>query len=265
VRGGGLGVRRSMLEGSSSATAGPDGRKASAIVAAQLRRRIIRGELGEGDALPNETELTEEYRVSRPTVREALRILESESLISVKRGTGGGARVRLPEASVTARHAALFLQARGTTLRDVFDARELIEPAAVRRLAERRPARALAELNTLHELELSVLNDPVAYPMVAAQFHEKLIELSGNQTLTLIGRLLLEIVEVHNRATFARRIRTERLARVSSVSHATLLDLIGRGEADSAEQFWRQHVEDGARYALRTLGPATVVDLLDEA
>ena len=70
--------------------------KAASLVAASLRRRIVLGDLGEGDALPNETELMRFYEVSRPTLREALRILETESLISVKRGARGGARVVRP-------------------------------------------------------------------------------------------------------------------------------------------------------------------------
>src|SRR5215216_4502464 len=105
--------------------------KAAVAVAAGLRRRIVLGDLPEGAALPNETELMSQYEVSRPTLREALRILETESLISVKRGAGGGARVVHPEPSVAARHAATALRIQGTTLADVFTARSIIEPAAV--------------------------------------------------------------------------------------------------------------------------------------
>src|SRR3954453_17494755 len=108
--------------------------KAAELVADDLRRRIIRGELSEGHALPNETALMEYYDVSRPTLREALRVLESESLISVKRGARGGARVQVPNSSVATRHAALLLQLGGTTLEDVFAARRVIEPAAARML-----------------------------------------------------------------------------------------------------------------------------------
>ena len=60
--------------------------KAAVIVAGEIRRRIVRGELKEGDALPSETELMRFFDVSRPTLREAMRILEAESLIAVKRG-----------------------------------------------------------------------------------------------------------------------------------------------------------------------------------
>jgi len=94
--------------------------KVSVVVAGQLRRSIIRGEFRPGDPLPNETELMELYDVSRPVVREALRIIESESLISVKRGAKGGARVQRPDIVVAARHTALLLQIDGATV-DVLD------------------------------------------------------------------------------------------------------------------------------------------------
>ena len=60
--------------------------KTAELVASQLRRQIVRGDLKEGDALPPESTLMERFGVSRPTLREAFRVLESEALISVRRG-----------------------------------------------------------------------------------------------------------------------------------------------------------------------------------
>lgn len=237
--------------------------KASELIANELRRRIARGELTEGDALPNETQLMEMHDASRPTVRGALRILESESLISVKQGPGGGARVRLPDVRVTARQVAMHLQLADATLRDLFEARSLLEPAAARRLAEQRPKRALRALRELHTREIALIGDPVAYPEAAARFHEQLIELAGNKTLSLIGRLLLEMVEAHNRELFARLPRSVRYAHLGSEAHAELLDLLEAGRADDAERFWRRHIEDGARVALRSLGARTVISIFN--
>ena len=93
--------------------------KAAELVAADLRRQIIRGELSEGDALPPESELMVRFGVSRPTLREAFRVLESENLIAIRRGARGGARVQPPGREVAARYAAFTLEYRGVTLRDV--------------------------------------------------------------------------------------------------------------------------------------------------
>src|SRR5580658_4318281 len=89
--------------------------KMGELVASSLRRQIVRGDLAEGDALPSESELMQQFGVSRPTLREAFRVLESESLISVRRGAHGGAVVHVPNGDVAARYAALVLEHRGGT------------------------------------------------------------------------------------------------------------------------------------------------------
>ena len=84
---------------------GPDGVPASAavrspktaeLVAGTLRRMVVDGQLKDGDFLPNEAELMAHFAVSRPTLREAVRVLESERLVEVRRGSRTGARVRVP-------------------------------------------------------------------------------------------------------------------------------------------------------------------------
>src|SRR3954452_24826625 len=79
-------------------------------VADELRQLIVAGELEEGEMLGSEPDLIERFGVSRPSMREALRILETEGLISVRRGVFGGVVVHRPDQRQTARTAALVLQ-----------------------------------------------------------------------------------------------------------------------------------------------------------
>src|SRR3546814_10423999 len=79
--------------------------KTAELVARQIRNAIIRGELVDGDTLPAESHLIAEFEVSRPTIREAVRILESEGLVTVARGARGGARVSSPNYEMVARAA----------------------------------------------------------------------------------------------------------------------------------------------------------------
>src|SRR5581483_5962264 len=125
--------------------------KMAELVASDLRRRILRGELVENDALPSESALMERFGVSRPTLREAFRVLESESLISVRRGAHGGARVHLPNADSAARQAALVLEHRGVSMRDVYEARGVIEPGCAAMLAANRTPADLDELRAALE------------------------------------------------------------------------------------------------------------------
>src|SRR6201996_2829510 len=133
------------------AATGPEQRarvpKAAELVAADLRRQIIRGELAEGDALPPESDLMARFGVSRPTLREAFRVLESENLITIRRGARGGARVQPPGREVAARYAAFTLEYRGVTVRDVYDARAALEVPSVGKLARERTTEDLEVLD----------------------------------------------------------------------------------------------------------------------
>ncbi len=111
--------------------------KLSHLIARELRGMIVRGELVPGQALPSEGHLLRTFEVSRDTLREALRILESESLILVRRGRRGGAVVEQPHRRSVTRHVALLLQVQGATVSEVQEARLVIEPPAAGRLAER--------------------------------------------------------------------------------------------------------------------------------
>src|SRR5436309_3200194 len=79
--------------------------KSAELVAQALRMRIVRGHLQEGDGLPPENVLMQQFGVSRPTLREAFRILESEQLITIHRGARGGGRVHAPGDDAVARYA----------------------------------------------------------------------------------------------------------------------------------------------------------------
>src|SRR4029077_13983150 len=110
---------------------------------------IVSGQLAEGESLGREPDLVERFGVSRPSLREALRILEAEGLITVVRGVLGGVVAQQPSERMTARTAALVLQARNVTLGDVHKARSMIEPAAVRVLATGPSKKAVEELKAL--------------------------------------------------------------------------------------------------------------------
>ncbi len=151
--------------------------KAAELLAARIRGQIIRGELKEGDALPAESELMETFGVSRPTLREAIRVLEMESLLRMRRGSRGGALVTAPDPTVAARAVGVLLQLRGVTLRDIHEARTMIEPMAARHIAESRDSRAALEtLHARNEAGRAAVRDFREFPHLSWGFHRGLIE-----------------------------------------------------------------------------------------
>src|SRR3954467_6676478 len=148
------------------------------LIADELRSLIVSGELAEGDSLGHEPDLVERFGVSRPSLREALRILEAEGLISVIRGVRGGVVVHEPDERMTARTAALVLQARNVPLADVFEARGSIEPIAAKTIATMRGRRAaIKKMRALIAQEEEAIEDPEAFGVANAAFHERLVSL----------------------------------------------------------------------------------------
>ena len=232
-------------------------------IADELRRLILSGELSEGDSLGHEPELVERFGVSRPSLREALRILEAEGLISVVRGMLGGVVVHEPDERMAARTAALLLQARNVSLADVHEARTLLEPTAVRVVASLRSRRAaVSELRQLIDDQVRVIMDPDAFGPANARFHERLVALAGNQTLGIVAKMLNEIVAravvaVSKIGSAGSSLATRRRG---IRSQQRLVSLIQAGKASDAEAHWRTHMTVVGRVLLGQRAK-TVIDL----
>lgn len=238
--------------------------KVADLVAATLRRQIVRGELVEGAILPNENELMEQFSVSRPTLREAFRVLESEGLIRIMRGSNGGARVQRPEPAVGARFTALLLQMRGATLEDVQQARMVLEPAAVRMLAERPTKKVIRALRAAVAAEEDAADRPMQNALASAQFHETIMDLAGNVTLGVLAGMLHEIVvSAYTSAVDAGNPAEGRTPLKRGIeTHRKVVDLIEAGDPEGAERHWRNYLAASGRYLYSAIPAKSVVDLL---
>lgn len=235
------------------------------LVALELRRRIVRGELAEGDALPSEAELMGEFAVSRPTLREAFRVLESESLLSIRRGARGGARVHVPDGSLAARYAGFILEHRSATLQDVYTARTVIEAPCAGLLAGRRTAADLDRLRAALAEAESLIDDPPAFIRAHLRFHALVVELSGNQTLVLLNGMVRDIIDRANWSHVDLDAGTEENVRANLSgfrAHVRLVELVADGDAGEATRVWRSHLERAHEYLLGNRSTTTVLDLL---
>ena len=197
--------------------------KASEIVTQSLRKMIVDGELKDGDFLPFETELMEHFGVSRPTLREAVRVLESERLVEIRRGSRTGARVRVPGPEIVARPAALLLELSGATLSDVMAARIGIEPLAARFLAESAPQKSRKEFRRL----VTAIPEAWETGQLAAasvELHRRMVELSGNATLAVIAGMLARDIAASYHQSLQRGPQCRRKASIrqaDAVLHQT--------------------------------------------
>ena len=241
--------------------------KTAELVAGALRGQIIRGQLTEGQALPTEAELTVQFGVSRPTLREAFRILESERLIEVRRGARGGARVRLPDVHVAATYAGLLLQSEGVRLGDVYDARMVIEGPAAAEIAAHPAAESVQLLRENLRLTEELLGAPELdadqLDLLALDFHADLVKLAGNHTLSLFSAMLRRMLHRANVRTVAsydgRAARSKAYAETLR-AHSVLVDLLEAGDVGGADDLWRRHLDEVHRRAVS--GPNAPADLL---
>jgi len=235
------------------------------MVAAQLRRQIVTGQLKEGDSLPPESALMAQFGVSRPTLREAFRILESEQIIQIRRGAHGGAHVLVPDATAAGRYAGTLLQYRGATLADLHQARGALESTAVGTLAKKRSAGDLRRLERALAEGEDLLGDPVTFgEKHDLRFHRLLVELAGNQTMIVLVDMVFAIIERHNQS-FINAHRddadAERSVKATQRAHVKIVDLIRAKDADKAAVFWRRHLDQVSEFMISD--PAeTVLDVL---
>jgi DNA-binding FadR family transcriptional regulator len=241
--------------------------KAAELVADTLRRRIISGEYEAGDLLPAESALMASFDVARTTVRDAVRILESEGLLVVRRGANGGGRVQAPAVAMVADHAALVLQSRLTSLEDVYAARAMIETPIAGILADRSNDTAMiSRLRDALEAEAASLDDPLLLSRAEGRFHQRLVQLTGSVTIELLSAVANRIIaqqverEVAERAANSEVVRHHREAHRA---HERLVDLIAVGAAREAEALWRRHLEAGLEHLRGSpAAQSTVLDVL---
>lgn len=238
--------------------------KTAELVAGTLRRMIVDGKLKDGDFLPNEPELMNHFGISRPTLREAVRVLESERLVEVRRGSRTGARVRVPGPEIVARPAGLLLELSGATIADVLIARSAIEPLAARLLACHGKPKAFDDLEKILVDEIPLSTEASQFAATTARFHRRLVELSGNATLSMIAGMLHEITERHTAVAIARKRSVpkndyDKLVR----SYRRLIELLRSRDGDAAETHWRRHMDNSRSTVLRLLPTIKVRDVMD--
>lgn len=246
--------------GAGSAVRSP---KTAELVAGTLRRMVVDGQLKDGDFLPNEAELMAHFGVSRPTLREAVRVLESERLVEVRRGSRTGARVRVPGPEIVARPAGLLLELSGATIADLMTARSGIEPMAARLLAESGSPDAFDELDKMLEEHVPAGWQSGTLAETTGDFHRRVVELSGNATLSIIAGMLHEITVRHN--TFLMKERRplskseyDKLMR----SYRKLMKLLRSRDGPAAEAHWRKHLDAARDLMLQGLEDVKIRDVM---
>jgi DNA-binding FadR family transcriptional regulator len=226
------------------------------IIAGSLRDRILSGELPDGSSLPTLERMVQEFAVSSPSVREALRILETEGLVSVRRGNVGGAVVHLPKPPSAAHMIGIILQSQQVTVADLESALTSLEPLCASLCAGRedRMETVVPELRALQDEAKDNIDDLMTFGRAMRRFHRLLAKGCGNNSLILVVTAL-ESLWAHQRDTWSHRIvhsaeaPTLAVRKAGLKQHGAIIDAIVAGKTEAVERLVRDHADAPDMYA----------------
>jgi DNA-binding FadR family transcriptional regulator len=219
------------------------------MVAEELRNRILSGDMEDGSMLPKQDELLVEFGVSMPPIREALRILETEGLVTVRRGNVGGLEVHRPDESSAAYHLGLVLEGGKVSLRDLAAGLQMLEPLCAAECARRsdRDEVVVPALRANIEAAALLVGDGVGFTHASREFHELVVGFTPNATVRYVVRSLVALWSTQeelwaelltSRGEYPSEDEAEEVVR----THRRILGEIEAGRATEAERVARAHL-----------------------
>lgn len=234
-----LGRKMSMSGRSNGGIAPISVPKASDILAEQLRDMILEGAIPSGGSLPPERELVTSSGLSRSSVRDALRVLEVEGLITTRPGRSGGSVVRLPGRDSVARPMELFVKSHEIHLQSLLDCRLAIEPFLAARAATNRTEDDLDEIRRLHEQFLATGENIADYKQLNLEWHLAVARASKNEILiALMEAISHPILD----AAGYQQVTTEDIRREAKKAHSAILEAIEKQDAELARRRMEKHL-----------------------
>jgi GntR family transcriptional repressor for pyruvate dehydrogenase complex len=229
-------------------------------VASVLRDRILAGGIGDGSTLPKQDELVAEFGVSYPSVREALRILETEGFITVRRGNRGGATVHAPDIGTAGYALGLTLEAMQVAVLDLGAALATLEPLCAAACAQRSDRKKVV-VPTLRELlaeSESHLDDGATFTRSSRELHDAVVGFHPNATLRVVVKSLAGLWSVQEEAWADAQMsrgaypsRTDCAA--AQRTHERLVTAIEVGDAEEAAKIAGDHLKATQRWVGRTV------------
>lgn len=215
---------------------------ASQQVAREIRRHLERSGLRPGDRLGTEAELADRFGVSRPTLREALRILSGAHLVRASQGRNGGIFVASTPREGMGRSmsesVATMIAAESVSFDELMQARELMEAPLAALAAQHRGDETLAALeDAVAEAERHAPGTP-PFNEADAAFHRAIAQAAGNELLIAFTSWILDVLQPHLHEEVGRYVRKEDVL----AQHRAILRAIRRRQPAAAERAMRAHI-----------------------
>lgn len=194
----------------------------SEVIISQIRQLIHSGELTAGARLPSERELCTQFGVSRVTVREALRVLESNGLVEIRVGAHGGAFVTTPTSEHVSEGITDLLALSGLSAVEVTEARQLIDLGIIKLVCERASAEDIEDLFELCAVAEDALASGNYSVELSTRFHVRLAEAAHNGAISMVVQsfrepILMSLERAHQVVPMGARGVQEHRALVEAI------------------------------------------------
>ncbi|NJC71861.1 FadR family transcriptional regulator [Planosporangium thailandense] len=221
--------------------------KAAMLLAQRIVRDFVHQRVPAGSVLPTERHMAQTYQVGRGTLREALRLLELQGVITFQRGPHGGPVLNDPDAGHVAHTLTLLAQLSGTPYRSVLEVRAAIEPLVTRLATNQMDPATLSELEgTVSTMRRTPPRDH-AFWRANKRFHALIAEASGNLVLSLLVDSFLGITDSEAVGVgYPEGCRGSMLE-----AHHEIYQAIVDGCPQTAADRMFEHITDYERYAER--------------
>jgi GntR family transcriptional regulator, transcriptional repressor for pyruvate dehydrogenase complex len=225
----------------------PRPQKAAMLVAQRIVRDALRENRRPGDLLVPEREMLEKYQTGRGTLREALRLLEVQGVISLRPGPRGGPVLRTPDGSHLASTFVLLMQLQGAPYRTIVEVRSALEPMISSLAAQRMSPESLDELYDTVERMHRHIDEQDAFFEANRQFHDLIARASGNALFAYMVDSLLGIMDGTALGVAYPSVHRAAIVR----SHEEIFEALKSRDAAASEARMREHIEAYERYAER--------------
>jgi DNA-binding FadR family transcriptional regulator len=221
--------------------------KRSELIARELASYIVDNKLDEGTVLPNESELIKQFGVGRTTLREALRLLETRGVLTIRSGPRGGPVVSRPTAQDFSDSLNFILQFEHASWQELLTARLAVEPAVARLAATRATDEEIEALYASIDALKGHPGNMVFAREENGRFHATLARAARNVAL----RFFVDATRISSDDAVAKLLYAPGRQKTLQMAHRHIVDAIKARDPDAAEAAMRSHLEEALKYSRR--------------
>ena len=221
--------------------------KAAMLVAQRILRDALRSGLRTSDLLEPERTMLEKYQTGRGTLREALRLLEFQGVISLKPGPRGGPVLQTPDASHLSSTLVLLMQMRSAPFSSIVEVRSAMEPMISSLAATRISEDELTALRETVDQMQNELNDQYLFLDANKRFHDIIAWSSGN---ALFGYIIESLLGIMDGTVIGIDYPQHRRAAILK-AHVEIYDALAARDPEASEARMREHIDAYEQYARR--------------